>query len=422
MDSMDPIVLICKHNGSQLTIELMPDATYRQLQTVIAERTHVPPERQKIIGLCPGRVLPEDNHDIYLRDMGMTPTRKFLLVGSPDEPISLTLSTPKSPQRSLYGYAPTVVMTPSLASLPSATVAVSSSSSPVSSSAMIPSSSASTVAASAWLDDHITKLPPSAQEYLRDSLVLERLRMRIAETKIDFINPPRPGKKLLVLDIDFTIFDMKSIDKMGQASTVLKRPHTDAFLTYAYEHFDLVFWSQTTWNWIEAKLTEMRILFATSYRICSVLDRSSMFPVVSIHKGHLKTHEVKPLQVLWSLLGQQYGYGPHNTLHIDDLSRNFALNPTNGIKVRAYKHAPLMCHEDKELVYLQKYLELVHDEADYSKLDHNHWRRKVMTPEELELHEHQRQLLRTARHNLERSLHPHDGSRGELPDGDLQDD
>ncbi len=30
-------------------------------------------------------------------------------------------------------------------------------------------------------------------------------------------------------------------------------------------------------------------------------------------------------------------YGPHNTLHVDDLARNFALNPANGIKIRAYR-------------------------------------------------------------------------------------
>jgi hypothetical protein len=30
-------------------------------------------------------------------------------------------------------------------------------------------------------------------------------------------------------------------------------------------------------------------------------------------------------------------YGPHNTLHVDDLARNFALNPANGIKIKAYR-------------------------------------------------------------------------------------
>ena len=30
-------------------------------------------------------------------------------------------------------------------------------------------------------------------------------------------------------------------------------------------------------------------------------------------------------------------YGPHNTLHVDDLARNFALNPANGMKIKAYR-------------------------------------------------------------------------------------
>ncbi len=41
-------------------------------------------------------------------------------------------------------------------------------------------------------------------------------------------------------------------------------------------------------------------------------------------------------------------YGPHNTLHVDDLARNFALNPANGMKIKAYREdmcaPPLICN------------------------------------------------------------------------------
>ena len=40
--------------------------------------------------------------------------------------------------------------------------------------------------------------------------VQEKLRRRIAQANIKALAPPRPGKKLLVADIDYTIFDLNS--------------------------------------------------------------------------------------------------------------------------------------------------------------------------------------------------------------------
>ncbi len=38
----------------------------------------------------------------------------------------------------------------------------------------------------------------------------EKLQRRISNAPIKILNPPRPGKKCLVLDIDYTIFDLNS--------------------------------------------------------------------------------------------------------------------------------------------------------------------------------------------------------------------
>ena len=40
--------------------------------------------------------------------------------------------------------------------------------------------------------------------------VQERLKKRIENAKIKILNPPRQGKKVVVLDIDYTIFDLNS--------------------------------------------------------------------------------------------------------------------------------------------------------------------------------------------------------------------
>ena len=36
----------------------------------------------------------------------------------------------------------------------------------------------------------------------------EKLRRRIASVDVKVLHPPRPGKKCLVLDIDYTLFDL----------------------------------------------------------------------------------------------------------------------------------------------------------------------------------------------------------------------
>lgn len=40
---------------------------------------------------------------------------------------------------------------------------------------------------------------------------LAKIDRRVKEYKVNVLNPPRPGKKLLVLDIDYTLFDHRSV-------------------------------------------------------------------------------------------------------------------------------------------------------------------------------------------------------------------
>lgn len=47
----------------------------------------------------------------------------------------------------------------------------------------------------------------------------------------------------------------------------MKRPHMDAFLTAVYEYYDLAIWSQTSWRWLELKLTELGFLSNPNYRL-----------------------------------------------------------------------------------------------------------------------------------------------------------
>jgi NLI interacting factor-like phosphatase len=76
-------------------------------------------------------------------------------------------------------------------------------------------------------------------------------------TEVHFIVQPRPGKKLLVLDLDHTLLDFsgRATGSLPGDLAALKRPHMDAFLTLVYREYDIAVWSQTSWRWLELKLT-----------------------------------------------------------------------------------------------------------------------------------------------------------------------
>lgn len=51
------------------------------------------------------------------------------------------------------------------------------------------------------------------------------------------LEPPRPGKGLLVLDIDYTIFDLNGTAERPEE---LARPYLHDFLRETYKYFDIV--------------------------------------------------------------------------------------------------------------------------------------------------------------------------------------
>ena len=61
---------------------------------------------------------------------------------------------------------------------------------------------------------------------------LNKVSNRVKSYEVKILNEPREGKKLLVLDIDYTLFDHKSAAETGRE---LMRPYLHEFLTTAYE-------------------------------------------------------------------------------------------------------------------------------------------------------------------------------------------
>lgn len=70
-----------------------------------------------------------------------------------------------------------------------------------------------------------------------------KLEKRISSYDWTSLNPPRQDKKLLVLDIDYTIFDHRT---PAESARELMRPNLHEFLASVYKHYDLVIWSVST--------------------------------------------------------------------------------------------------------------------------------------------------------------------------------
>ena len=199
-------------------------------------------------------------------------------------------------------------------------------------------------------------------------------------SEINIMNPPRPGAKLLVLDLDETLYDFRSSDENVEARVLeLKRPHVDAFLAKAYTYgYDLAIWSQSSFVRLEAVLTALGLLTADEYKFVFVLDASAMFDVSRTKPdGSIVVHPVKDLHFIWGKFPEHYT--PCNTLMLDDLRRNMVLNPDNGLVIKPFnRRLRKAAVPDDTLVRLADYLYLIRESSDISLLNHAEWESVVV--------------------------------------------
>ena len=340
------VTLIAKFGKERLTLEdLAPATTIGQVKLLLQEQTRILPSRQKLLGLQAqngGARGITDNlplEQLKQKDKSK-PVFQFILMGTPEEAI-IAAERPDD--------LPDVV------------------------------------------DDFDLEFHAGSEEWLRHVANGENLKKFTEETAVHIMHEPRPNKPLLVLDLDHTLLDFSSKSLLqtadGQHATTvaqaMKRPHMDEFLTKVYPYFDLVVWSQTSWRWLETKLIELGMLTHTGYRFCFVLDKTSMFQITSEHpKQKKRVHHVKPLQIIWSKFGTRWGL--HNTVHVDDLSRNFALNPGAGLLCTAYYRRKQKRKRDAELLAMAKYLvELAKAQVNFEDVDFKYWREVAQGTREL---------------------------------------
>lgn len=320
----EAVTLVAKFGKERITLEDLPAATtIGQVKELLEAETRVLPKRQKLVGLQAQEGGARGVHDglplSQLRDKGKScgglTQHHFILMGTPEEEIFVDPSERDD--------LPEIV------------------------------------------DDFDLDLDPN------DVLNTANLHRFTASTQVHLITPPREGKPLLVLDLDHTLLDFssKSLRNGLLSPQSMKRPCMDDFLVKCYQYYDLVVWSQTSWRWLETKLTELGMLTHPGYKFCFVLDKTSMFQITSHLKGKEVQHHVKPLQIIWTKFPR---WNSHNTVHVDDLSRNFALNRGSGLKIQPYHRKKN--RRDFDLVALMSYLEQVaRSGRSFDDIDFDTW-------------------------------------------------
>jgi ubiquitin-like domain-containing CTD phosphatase 1 len=276
MDSEQETVMVTmKWREKSFDIPIQLSATVLELKVLILSLTNVAPNNQKLLGLCK-KVTQKYSDEDSLESIqpavknGMI---KVTMVGTPSEEV-----------KSFHD-----------------------------------AMAIETVQATVF-NDFSHNFSPSTLEW-------QRLQEFSEKTQVIFVHEPRPDKKLLVLDLDHTLLDFSRKDPI--TAEEMKRPFMDQFLAEVYPYYDLVIWSQTSWRWLELKVTELGMLTSDRFKICFVLDKSNMF---SLDSGY-----VKPLHIIWS---KHPRWGPHNTLAVDDLERNFVLNKSSGVLVTPFYRNP----------------------------------------------------------------------------------
>ncbi|SAM83994.1 uncharacterized protein UBRO_06329 [Ustilago bromivora] len=339
-----------KYQGSMLSARLAEDETVGDLKAILFSMTDVPPESQKLLGMVKGK----QPSDVTL--LGTIPYAPAALRARPTAAKAET-TTKDTAAEADQACKPTVQFT--LLGTPEA--------GRFKDQAAPTSLSSDQVDANEDLD--YLDLPKAEEPKLKphqDSKYRAKLEKTIQRfSDFPIINPPRPGKKLLVLDLDYCIADTKRLLDPNSPASLAARPGLHEMLKAVYPYYDICVWSQTSWRWLEVKLIELNMLGNPDYSISFVIDRTPMFKIQS----KAGTHEVKALEFIWRRWPDVYG--PHNTIHIDDLSRNFAMNPRNGLKIKPYKDSP---NFDTEFIGLRRYLlQLAHPSVtDFTKYEHMH--------------------------------------------------
>ncbi|HYQ23113.1 HAD family hydrolase [Stenotrophomonas sp.] len=178
----------------------------------------------------------------------------------------------------------------------------------------------------------------------------------------------RRERKLLVLDLDETLVHASAheLDRPADARVVgyhvYKRPHVDAFLDFAFAHFDVGVWTSSGQLYTEplvAWLMPGRTLeFLWSSQRCSIARDWE----TGGHSSEKRLYKLKRL-----------GFSLEQVAGIDDTPEKYAKNYGNLVQVQEF----VGDLGDDELLHLPRYLELLRQAPNIRAVEKRGWRERM---------------------------------------------
>lgn|SRR5690606_8133778 len=147
--------LIAKYKGKQIPIELSSKSTILDLKRKIAEICNILPKRQKIMGLTKTKITSDST---TLEELKVAHNATFLLVGTEESQVRQVRTEPKNLPHVVNDF------------------------------------------------DYF----PQEEHVKMTREIVEKLKKKVDTVHVHLITKPREGKKLCVIDIDYTIFDCKT--------------------------------------------------------------------------------------------------------------------------------------------------------------------------------------------------------------------
>ncbi|RUS30797.1 hypothetical protein BC938DRAFT_478942, partial [Jimgerdemannia flammicorona] len=350
-ETIQPSVhFVATWNNTKYPIHVADHETVATLKETLATLTNVPPNRQKLLGFVKGK-LPDDSavlSTLSLKPKPNSTTIDFMLMGTPDANLFKDPDQVDLPDviNGLYHLC--------------------------------------TELGPCSIVTHLLNVDlgydyfPEEHSYMDEAKVKKKLRDAITKTEINIINPLRE---------DYTLFDCKSV--VGHISELM-RPGMHSFLAFqrGLRAHDVTCPkpSSSSSGSVRAdrRVRALRYCDLESDQLAGfggenhragniVLDINSMISITTRKSdGKDFKHQVKPLELIWAKYPSRFSAA--NTIHVDDLSRNFALNPGSGLKISAFKNAPVSRHTDRELVFVARYLVLITGVSDFRVLNHKKWK------------------------------------------------
>lgn len=172
----------------------------------------------------------------------------------------------------------------------------------------------------------------------------------------------------VILDLDNTLIYSISCDKLPKKSTylhsmkfhkmdddyyVFERPGLQDFLDWLFKNYNVSIWSAASPDYVD--FIVKNIVEKNGRQVEYVLNSDNCEKCQKIFGDK----HIKNLKMLWDIHDLR-GYGPYNTLIIDDLKMVCKVQPNNSIQIKSFNTNKKQSTKDTELKIIKKKLDKVY--------------------------------------------------------------